>query len=155
MWQERKSKSKGSVKKNSTLFAQNVSPHLIKEVYQSILKIKIKNYVNLLILVLYQTCMTLFLLWNIENILKSVGYQTVLDPLSTEDLLHTLLQSLDFFFVVYYKPFFFLCFVLVFMKPLLTKSAMWSDWSAGSVSCDWSTSKCHSPEHNYWVRPKS
>jgi len=42
----------------------------------------------------------------------------------------------------------------VSMKPLLLKSTLCSDWSAGSVSCDWLSAssvfgKCPTPSHNH------
>jgi len=46
-----------------------------------------------------------------------------------------------------------LCLVPVSMKPLLLKRIMSSDWSTGSVCCDWSATsivfgKCPAPYHN-------
>jgi len=42
------------------------------------------------------------------------------------------------------------CLVPVSVKPLLQKTTMWSDWTAGLVCCDWSTAlrmfgKSHTP----------
>jgi len=46
-----------------------------------------------------------------------------------------------------------ICLVYAFMKPLLPKSTICSDWSAEPVCHDWSTTssmfqKCHAPYHN-------
>ena len=46
-----------------------------------------------------------------------------------------------------------LCLLPVSMKPLLLKSTLCSDWSAGAVCCDWSSAssvfgKCPALSHN-------
>jgi len=97
-----------------------------------------------------------FMCLNSHQNLTDISHH-ILNKFPLKRTYYALLRSLDFLLRVYKNR--FLCFnvqkhFLVFMKPLLLKKALCSDWSAGPVCCDWSTVlsvfvKYHIHHHNF------